>query len=422
MKNRTNQNSQLPLAVEAMRDISITGNVVPQMWFKTVTFDNGKPDTNSILILSDIVYWYRPTEDRCERSGVIKSYKKKFSEDLLRRSYADLEEQFGLSKKQSRDCLIRLEKLGVIRRILRSVDLSNGRQNNVMYIELIPSVLSTLTHKAPENVDPHSVSDPSNFKVTPSLHRSYQGVPQKLPGGDIEVTRGLHRSYHHIKDSNTSSETSSNISLSPDILDSEKSIVSSPKAERENKSISKKMISVWNELVPQKHQKSANKFLARELETALAQQLDGNLENWRTVCENFQTSKFLMGEAEGVRINPDLSWLVNSKEPHVARVFSKSHWTFDDRSVASKPCVDPKLVEDEIKSLGEEKMAQDIRLFVLHSNPAFYKSYFRSAQIVKEGRGVRLKASSGFAQEKIDQEFSGKIDGFLNKQYGVSLT
>ena len=123
MKNHL---EDLPAAVAEMAKISLTGNIVPPMWFKTITFGNGKPDTNSILILADIAYWYKPAVLRDERTGAVIGQKKKFAEDMLRRSYSDLEEQFGLSKKQSRDCLIRLENLGVIRRVLRNINTSTG--------------------------------------------------------------------------------------------------------------------------------------------------------------------------------------------------------------------------------------------------------------------------------------------------------
>ena len=86
----------LPAAVAEMSNIPITGNIVCPTWFKTITFENGKPDTNSILILADVVYWYKPAVLRDERTGAVIGQKKKFAEDMLRRSYSDLEEQFGL--------------------------------------------------------------------------------------------------------------------------------------------------------------------------------------------------------------------------------------------------------------------------------------------------------------------------------------
>ena len=106
----TDSSEQLPSSVKAMRDMHISGNIVPMQWLKALTFENGKPDFPSILILSDIVYWYRPSEVRDERTGAVIGFKKKFAEDLLRRSYSDLEQTFGISKKQAQHSLKRLEE------------------------------------------------------------------------------------------------------------------------------------------------------------------------------------------------------------------------------------------------------------------------------------------------------------------------
>lgn len=458
MKN--NNSYILPDAVSEMAHIPITGNVVPSMWFQTITYENGKPDTNSILILADIVYWYRPTEVRDERSGSFVGFKKKFSEDLLRRSYSDFEEQFGLSKKQSRDCLIRLENLGVIRRVFRTVHFSGSILNNVLYIELIPSVLESLTHAQSKIVENPCVSDPSNFKVTTSLHQSYQVVPQKLPGGDIEVTPSLQQSYHHIE-TNTSSEITSNISLSQGAADLDnldlpkktkgadpygqndqidlpkradgsgsndqivsdhrvKFFLSPKKEEREEFSYSKKMVQIWNEVVPEKTI-NANSYLLSKLELALREQLGGDIEVWRTVCQNFKSSKFLMGEADNQRINPTLSWLLDPKEPRVDWVLTKNHYTFDDRLFASKQMIDLKKIEEEITTLPESSVAQDIRLFVLQSNPGFYQSYLQHAKIEVCGELVLLWAGSSFAKEKIYDVFFAKLKIFLEEKYKMSL-
>lgn len=53
----TGSQEMLPTSVQQMRDMHISGNIVPMQWLKTLTFENGKPDFISILILSDIVYW-----------------------------------------------------------------------------------------------------------------------------------------------------------------------------------------------------------------------------------------------------------------------------------------------------------------------------------------------------------------------------
>ena len=73
----TSRNSnELPPAVVEMAQISLSSNIYPTIWFQKLTFENGKPDLNSILILDDLCYWHRATEIRDERSGAIVAYKK----------------------------------------------------------------------------------------------------------------------------------------------------------------------------------------------------------------------------------------------------------------------------------------------------------------------------------------------------------
>lgn len=41
--------------------LNFKGNVVDHEWFNYITFSNGKPHIVAIMVLSEIVYWYRPT-------------------------------------------------------------------------------------------------------------------------------------------------------------------------------------------------------------------------------------------------------------------------------------------------------------------------------------------------------------------------
>lgn len=131
--------------VDRMASIQISGNVIPQSWYKAITKDTGKPYLAAIVILSDIVYWYRPVEVRDEDSGQTVSMRKKFKADLLQRSYAQLAEQFGISKRDATNAVVALEKLGVIKRHFRKIDVGGMMMNNVLFIELIPSVLESIT-------------------------------------------------------------------------------------------------------------------------------------------------------------------------------------------------------------------------------------------------------------------------------------
>lgn len=73
--------------VDELGQLNISGNITPQIWYKTILTEAGKPYYLAISILSDIVYWYRPTEVRDEASGHVIGWKKRFRDDLLQRNY-----------------------------------------------------------------------------------------------------------------------------------------------------------------------------------------------------------------------------------------------------------------------------------------------------------------------------------------------
>lgn len=131
--------------VDMVGRISITGNIIPQIWYKTITHPSGKPYLEAIVILSDIVYWYRPTEVRDERTGEVIAYRKRFKADLLQRSYADLAQQFGISKREATNAVVALEKIGVVRRHLHTIDVNGTKMANVLFLELVPKALLALT-------------------------------------------------------------------------------------------------------------------------------------------------------------------------------------------------------------------------------------------------------------------------------------
>ena len=90
--------------VDENAKLNISGNIIPQVWYRTIIRESGKPNLTAIIILADIVYWYKPTEIRDEGTGQVIGVRKKFKSDLLQRSYQQISEQFGISKKVSDKC------------------------------------------------------------------------------------------------------------------------------------------------------------------------------------------------------------------------------------------------------------------------------------------------------------------------------
>lgn len=133
--------------VDEISEMNISGNVVPLAWFQTMVNENGKPMLLAIDILADIVYWYRPKEIRDEGTGALLGFKKRFKADYLQRSYRQIEDRFGVSKKQARNAIDYLCGIGVIRKHLRNENIGDGVVlHNSMYLELVPEKLKELTY------------------------------------------------------------------------------------------------------------------------------------------------------------------------------------------------------------------------------------------------------------------------------------
>ena len=139
--------------VDENAKLNISGNIIPQVWYRTIIRESGKPNLTAIIILADIVYWYKPTEIRDEGTGQIIGVRKKFKSDLLQRSYQQLSEQFGISKKEATNAVVFLEKLGVVKRVFRTISMNGIVVNNVLYLELVVDRLKELTYPEETRAD-----------------------------------------------------------------------------------------------------------------------------------------------------------------------------------------------------------------------------------------------------------------------------
>ncbi|SDL58119.1 DnaD and phage-associated domain-containing protein [Bacillus toyonensis] len=114
--------------------LNFKGNVVDHEWFNYITFSNGKPHIVAIMVLSEIVYWYRPTVIRDEYTGKV-TYKKKFKSDKLQKSYQQLAETFGFSKLQVKRACDLLVDMSLIEIEFRTIIVNEITLNNVMFVE-----------------------------------------------------------------------------------------------------------------------------------------------------------------------------------------------------------------------------------------------------------------------------------------------
>lgn len=132
-------------AVAAIGRLGFTGNVTPKIWYKRILTPSGKADFKAITLLSDILYWYRPTEIRDEATGQVIEYRKKFSADKLQRSYDKFAEGFGMTKREVREALVRLRDAGLITLEFRTVKIMGQLVANVLYVEPVATKIDHIT-------------------------------------------------------------------------------------------------------------------------------------------------------------------------------------------------------------------------------------------------------------------------------------
>ncbi|WP_404427278.1 DnaD domain protein [Ureibacillus chungkukjangi] len=167
-------------SVDAIGQMHLEGNIIPHTWFENIKFDSGKPDLVGIIILSEIIYWYRPVYTKDEPTGQFTGVKKRFKADLLQRSYESFSEQFGITKRQASDAIIRLEKIGLIQRHFRTITANNTKLSNVLFIELKHDNVIAMTfqrdtyniqtsHLPRQNEVPITVKRQTNTEITTEI-------------------------------------------------------------------------------------------------------------------------------------------------------------------------------------------------------------------------------------------------------------
>ena len=133
--------------VKAIGDINWSGNIIPRTWFehKIFRYDNGKINLNAIVILSDIVYWYRPVINVSESTNKVESITSKFKADKLQKTYSKWALNFGLSKRQVQEACYFLQERGLITIECRDVTIEGVMYRNVTYFEPVVKKVAEIT-------------------------------------------------------------------------------------------------------------------------------------------------------------------------------------------------------------------------------------------------------------------------------------
>ena len=161
--------------VLAIGKLNFIGNIIPNSWYDKLKLESGKTDSVSLLLLSEIVYWYRPAEVRSEK-GNSYSFNKRFKSDLLQKGYTDLSNKFGFSTKQIRESLKRLESMGLIKRVFRTIIIGDTPAPNGMFIQIFPNAIAALTEENHDDITCDEDTHPSFPQRKDTPHQSGKGI------------------------------------------------------------------------------------------------------------------------------------------------------------------------------------------------------------------------------------------------------
>ncbi len=181
--------------VDWMGRMQLTGYVVPISWYRTIRKPNGRSNLAAVLILADIVYWYRAVEVRDEMAGQF-IIREKPQMDILQRSCQELADQFGLTRRGVRNTITELEQMGVIRQISQTQELDSRASSDVLFLELNVDVLMKLTYpgelkevlpEAKERWPPLQSGSMNSYQKTEELVKeqiSYDALKMDYPYDD----------------------------------------------------------------------------------------------------------------------------------------------------------------------------------------------------------------------------------------------
>ncbi len=152
--------------VQKIDTIEFIGDISPNEWNFHVVTEKGTADNNAIALLATIVFHYR-------------SIARPFKSDMWQQTNKELAKRLNLTKFQVTSGLIRLEKLGLIIRELRTVDTSSGRLPNVQFIAPVAEKVCAISiTKASEKTD--KVDD--FFEQDDFKYQNHKGLPSEKPG------------------------------------------------------------------------------------------------------------------------------------------------------------------------------------------------------------------------------------------------
>ena len=139
----------LPDSVRLIGQMHFEGNIIPHEFYNHIKTQAGKTDLPAIIILAEIIYWYRPIKEIDEATGKLKPLRKKFSGDRFQCYSSYFTKKFGLTEQQVRSAFDNLKKNGLIKReIIEIVMIGSKKFNNVPFVEPIPKKIAEIINQS----------------------------------------------------------------------------------------------------------------------------------------------------------------------------------------------------------------------------------------------------------------------------------
>lgn len=179
----------------------LEGSYVPHTWLKHLTYTNKRGTYThhlAVLLLADIVYWYRPTVVKDEQTGEILGWKKKFKDDKLQRSYEAIAAHLGATYRQAREAVLFLKDIGLITAEFRNFTTKTGLfVSNALYLEPVAEKVSQITYSIKN--EPHSeIGKPYSEigKRSAEIGRTYTDISPNISPKTSEINTHIRQADH----------------------------------------------------------------------------------------------------------------------------------------------------------------------------------------------------------------------------------
>ena len=403
--------------VMALKDLHFEGNITPMEWYNHIRHDNGKPDLAAITILSDLVYWHRPTQVRDERTGQVIGYRQKFKRDLLQKSYQHYADLFGLSKRQVTDAFVRLEQQGLIKRVFRQLQTPMGPLPNILFVELNADKVREISQFSPRLSEESEQADSGDEYLSEGETFTSLGGVSLLNVGYPSVTD------EHLSQSETSpfspgGVSRSNVGYPPfkrgTITETTPKTTTETLSERAR--VVDQMLEIWNQTFAASVPVQRNAFRETKLSMILFSHFNNDLNQWQQFCERVRASSFLQGKGpRGWRAT--LDWCV--EEVNLFKILEGNYQDADSGQTSS-PSLDHSLSQAQahVERMSDPKHQALAQKLSLQLGPNTYNSWFQDMQLQHQAEGrVVLSFSTRFKCDYVKTNYLNVLESLVKELF-----